>query len=136
MRPEHRQIQEWVKEHYSSKYRVSPEIDAQNRLPDSPRRWYQPDIILRNAHSEVEYILEIECDPVRKALVGASILAEASIHALDQRVRPTLVFVVYGAKGIEQIENFRTRIDIIKPYCHALRDIQVMSWCDFKALDL
>lgn len=136
MRPEHRNIQKWIKKRYGRKYAVAAEIDAQNQLPDSSRHWYQPDLLMRNTDGEIEFIVEVEGDPVRKSIVGASMLAEATIHALDQHVRPTLFFVIYKPIGIKQIHSFLAKIEIIKPYCHALRDIQVLPEAAFKKLTL
>ncbi|MCS7198668.1 MAG: hypothetical protein NZ930_08395, partial [Candidatus Bipolaricaulota bacterium] len=62
------------------------------------------------------YIIEIENEPVRKALIGASILADYSIRELQPEVRPRLIFVVYTEQGIKQISNFREKLTIAKQY--------------------
>jgi hypothetical protein len=136
MRAEHRDVQAWIKKRYGLRYAVAAEIDAQNQLPDASRHWYQPDVVMRNGDGEIEYIVEVEGDPMRKSIVGASMLAEASVHALDQHVRPTLIFVIYKPEGIKQMHNFLAKVEIIKPYCHALRDIQVVEENEFKRLKL
>src|SRR5262245_52193920 len=99
MRSEHRDIQDWIKQRHGKVYRVSAEVDGKNYLPDRERHWYEPDVILRNASNEIVYIIEVDNDPVRKALVGASVLADACINELVQRTRPRLIFVVYTDIG-------------------------------------
>lgn len=136
MREEHRRIQEWVKENYAQTYRVESEVDQQNHLPDRQRHWYQPDIVLRNGEGEIKYIIEVENDPVRKALVGACILADYSIAALGQRCKPALLFVVYTEQGIRQIPNFIDKLQIAKQYCPHLERIEIYSEADFKRLRL
>ena len=49
------------------------------------RDWYQPDVIMFDNNGEIKYIIEVENDPVRKALVGASILANHSLVNLNRR---------------------------------------------------
>lgn len=136
MRTEHRDIQKWIKQKYGHKYQVAVEIDRKNYLPDKERHWYQPDVILRDGHNEVRYIIEIENDPVRKALVGASILADYSMRALKQRAKPRLIFVVYTEQGIKQIPNFREKLAIAKQYCLYLGNIEIYSEEEFKDLRL
>lgn len=136
MRSQHRSIQSWIVRRYRNKYDVGAEIYAQNRLPDDERHWYQPDVVLRNRKGEIEYIIEVENDPMRKAIVGASVLADACIKQLRQRKKPTLLFVVYMKQGIRQIANFDQKIELVKPYCQSLKDITVQSVQDFKRLRL
>ena len=136
MRTEHRDIQHWIKEHYGSKYKVEVEIDKRNYLPDRERHWYQPDVILRDGQGEIKYIIEVESDPVRKVLVGASILANHSIAELGQQTRPQLIFVVYSEQGIRQIPNFIEKLKIAKKYCTHLENIEICSKADFKELQL
>ncbi len=136
MRTEHRDIQEWIKRKHGHKYHVAAEVDRQNYLPDKERHWYQPDVILRDGSNEIRYIIEIENDPVRKALVGASILADYSLRELQQENRPRLIFVVYTEQGIRQIPNFVEKLKIAKQYCTYLGEIEIYSEKEFKALHL
>lgn len=136
MREEHRHIQQWIKENYAHAYRVEIEVERQNHLPDRTRHWYQPDVILRDRKGEIKYIIEVENDPVRKALVGARILADYSIAALDQHNKPTLIFVVYTEQGIRQIPNFIEKLQIAKRYCPHLERIEIYSETDFRELRL
>jgi len=136
MKAEHTEIQRWTKEQYSHKYKVAAEIDKQNRLPDQKRHWYQPDVVLRDSQGEIKYIIEVENDPVRKVLVGASILADCSVAELGQQTKPVLIFVVYSEKGIRQIRNFVTRLEIAKKYCAHLKNIEIYSEANFKKLAL
>lgn len=135
MRNEHKDIQKWIFEKYSSKYDVLTEIHKQNRLPDRKRHWYQPDVIMKNSKGEIEYIIEVENDPVRKAIVGASILADASIKEINQKTKPTLVFIIYLPDGIKQIHNFENKLIIVRPYCNNLKEINVYSEEEFKNKD-
>ena len=134
MRHEHREIQERILERFEGKFHVSIENRGRISLPDKDRHWYQPDVIL-SSH-EIEYIIEVECDPMRKVIVGACVLADASIKELHQQVKPKLIFVVYTEQGIKQIGNFKDKIDIAKPYCQALGEIKVVSRADFEKLQL
>ncbi len=136
MRGEHRSIQSWISSRYASIYNVEAEINAQNRLPDKIRHWYQPDVILRDRGGDIKYIIEVECDPVRKAIVGASVLADACLQEIGQKDKAKLLFVIYGEDGIKQIANFREKIRIAKPYCKHLEDIQVLSVEEFESLQL
>lgn len=136
MRTEHRDIQQWVKQKYGHKYHVAAEIDRRNYLPDKERHWYQPDVILRNGSDEIKYIIEIENDPVRKALIGASILADYSVRELKQETLPRLIFVVYTEQGIKQIPNFLEKLAIARKYCLFLGGIGIYSEKEFKALQL
>ena len=136
MRTEHREIQAWIEKKYGPLYRVSAEVDKKNYLPYRERHWYQPDVILRDAIGGIRYIIEIESDPVRKALIGAAILADYSIDELKQTIRPRLIFVVYAEKGIKQIPNFIAKLEIAKKYCVHLGNIEIYSEVDFKKLQL
>jgi hypothetical protein len=127
-------IQQWIKQKYGHKYHVTAEVDKQNYLPDVKRHWYQPDVILRDGSNEIRYIIEIENDPVRKALVGASILADCSVRELKQETRPCLIFVVYTEQGIKHIPNFIEKLAIAKQYCSCLGGIEIYSEKEFKAL--
>jgi hypothetical protein len=136
MRKEHKEIQKWIYDNYKVKYDVLAEIHKQNKLPDKKRHWYQPDVILKNTKGEIKYIIEVENDPVRKAIVGASILADASIKEINQKTRPTLIFIIYLPNGIRQIHNFEDKLKIVLPYCNNLKEINVYSEKDFKNKDL
>jgi len=136
MRSEHKNIQVWIAQWYHSKYVVSAEIREQNRLPDDKRHWYQPDVILRDNQGDIVFIIEVENDPVRKAIVGASVLADACIGAMRQRRKPIVIFVIYTKQGIRQIHNFNSKIKLVKPYCKHLKDIAVCSVQHFKQMKL
>lgn len=136
MRREHRDIQTWIHDRYHDTYNVAVEIHGKNTLPDRQRHWYQPDVVLRGSGGQIAHIIEIENDPVRKALVGASILADRSVAELKQTTKPRLIFVVYSEDGIRQLHNFVEKIGIAREYCTHLRDIEIYSEVDFKALAL
>jgi len=130
MREEHKNVQNWIKKTYSGKYIIEAEVDEQNKLPDAARRWYQPDVIIKNKNGRIKYIIEVEIDPVRKAIVGASILADASLKALNEIAG--LYFVIYHPDGIRQIQNFRDKAEIAKQYCRYINEIKVISFEEFK----
>ena len=136
MRHEHRNIQHWIKRKYATRFRVEVEVDKTNYLPDRESHVYQPDVILRSDANEVLYIIEVENDPVRKALVGACILADYSIKALRQQAKPILIFIVYSEEGIRQMGNFRDKLEIAKEYCKDLSDVRIYTEKEFKVLDL
>ena len=134
MRHEHKDIQAWIKKKYGRKYNIEAEIDKQNKLPDTKRHWYQPDVIIKNKKGKIKYIIEIESDPIRKAIVGASILADASLKALKEK--GNLYFVIYDPKGVKQIHNFQSKAKIAKEYCHNLNKINVLSFEEFQKINL
>jgi hypothetical protein len=136
MRAEHRNIQQWIKNKYSSSYEVCAEIDGQNKLPDRKRHWYQPDVLLKNSSDEIKYIIEVENDPMRKSIVGASILADASINELKQNTRPRLIFIVYTDQGIKQMQNFKDKIDVARSYFKSLADAEIFSEDEFKRIEM
>jgi hypothetical protein len=136
MKTEHRDIQQWMKQNYRDKYHVAVEIDNQNYLPDKDRHWYQPDVIFRDGNNEIRYIIEVENDPVRKALVGASVLADYSVRESKQKTRPRLIFVIYSEQGVKQITNFKEKLTIAKQYCSYLDKIEIYSEKEFKTLQL
>jgi hypothetical protein len=136
MRREHLDVQKSIKQKYGDLYEVAVELDKTNYLPDRERHWYQPDVILRNKQGVIKYIVEVENDPFRKALVGASILADCSIAELQQNNKPRLIFVVYTEKGIRQILNFIEKLKIAKQYCTHLESIEIYPLKEFEKLRL
>ena len=134
MKHEHKDIQTWIKKKYGRKYNIEVEIVKQNKLPDAKRHWYQPDVIIKNKNGKIKYIIEVENDPVRKVIVGASILADASLKELKEK--GDLYFVIYDPKGIRQIHNFQLKAKIAKEYCHNLNKINVFSFEEFKKINL
>lgn len=134
MTEEHKKIQLWMKERYSKRYIVEAEIDKQNKLPDANRDWYRPDVVIKNSSEKIKYIIEVENDPTRKAIVGAVILADASLNALNQKGK--LYFVIYNSKGIRQIPNFKSKIEIAKKYCKSLHEVNIVSYSEFQKVDL
>jgi hypothetical protein len=132
MRNEHRDIQKWIKRAYGSRWDVEAEVYGQIRLPDAKRHWYQPDVVIRDEKRSIVAIVEVENDPMRKAIVGAAILADASMAELKQAKKPRLLFVVYREEGIKQIPNFLAKVAIAKPYCRHLSAIEVLSESEFK----
>ena len=136
MLKEHKTIQEWIKDTYNSHYIVKAEIDKQNVLPSKEYRVYQPDVVIYNRKGDIEYIIEIENDPVRKALIGAAVLADHSIFLLKQKKKPKLLFVVYSINGIRQMHNFKEKLVIARRYCSNLKDIEIVTEEEFRILQL
>jgi hypothetical protein len=132
MRQEHKSIQVWIKQAYHGCGDVSAEVDAQNKLPDAARHWYQPDVVIRDRNGEIAVIIEVENDPVRKVIVGAAVLADASVAAIEQKRKPRMLFVVYAEQGIKQIPNFREKARIAAAYCKHIESIEVLSEAEFK----
>jgi hypothetical protein len=136
MRKEHKDIQHWIIDKYAKYFVVNAEVNGQNRLPNKELHWYQPDVLLKSKTGNIEFIIEVENDPTRKAIVGASILADATIKALNNILKPILMFVVYTKEGIHQIDNFKSKIDIVLPYCTNLKSIKVFAINEFKKTNL
>jgi hypothetical protein len=137
MREEHKNIQKEIKERYNQKYDVCIEVDGTNYLPDKKSHAYQPDIVIKRRNSnEILFIIEVENDPMRKNLVGASILADYSMSQLKQIEKPTLIFVVYTDEGKKQMKAFIGKLRIAKEYCKNLEDIKIFHKDDFKKEDL
>ena len=132
MRPEHREIQEWIKKRYSARFDVCAEVDKTNCLRVKRYR-YQPDVVLKslNDPNDIRYIIEVENDPVRKAIVGACLLADCSIQ--ERRGKPAgLIFIIYSENGKRQIKNFKGRVEDIRHRCPHLSSIEVVTYEDFK----
>jgi hypothetical protein len=138
MRTEHKQIQIEIKKRYKQKYDVFIEAeDGKNYLPNRELHAYEPDIVVKRKNSNrILYIIEVENDPMRKNLVGASILADYSISQLKQVEKPTLIFLVYTNEGKKQIHNFIEKLKIAKKYCKNLKDIKIFHIDDFRKEDL
>jgi hypothetical protein len=133
MLPEHRDIQTWIYNKYKTQFNVLVEIAGQNCLPDKRRHWYQPDVILKSLGdpNDIRYIIEVENDPTRKAIVGACLLADCSLAEM-QTATAGLIFVVYSENGKHQINNFREKVKVIKDRCPRLSSICVVTDEDFK----
>jgi len=133
MLPEHRDIQRWIKEKYSAQFEVLAEIDKTNYLPDRDRHWYQPDVVLRSRKNpkNIRYIIEVENDPMRKAIVGACLLADCSVKEMCSEPA-ALIFIVYSEIGRRQIKNFKDRIEVIKGRLTHLSSIQAVTVEEFK----
>lgn len=130
---EHSKIQEWIKKKYRDRFNVCPEISGQNCLPDKIRHWYQPDVILKSLKNpnKIRYIIEVEGDPVRKALVGACLLADCSLEAM-QEAKAGLIFIVYSEIGKKQINDFKAKVELIRNRLPHLSSIEVVTDEDFK----
>lgn len=138
MKGEHKKIQESIKRRFSNRFVVKCEaIDGKNYLPNKESCVYQPDVIIKSKFSDdILYIIEVECDPVRKVLVGASILADYSISQMKVKTKPVLIFIIYTKKGIKQIHNFKERIKIAKQYCKHIKEIMIFTKEEFKKYEL
>jgi len=131
MKPEHlEEIPQFIRDKYGAQFKVL--AGKTNYLPDRTRHWYQPDVILKSLSDphDIRYIIEIECDPVRKALAGACILADCSIEVM-QTAKAGLIFIVYSPEGKRRFKDFVKRVEILKPRCPHL-SIQVVRDEDFK----
>ena len=134
MLTQHRGIPEWIKKKYSGRFNVLAEgKGSTNYLPDKDRHWYQPDIVLKSITEpkDVRYIIEVECDPVRKAIVGACLLADCSIEEM-QETPAGLIFIIYSESGKKQISNFRAKVELIRCRCPHLSSINVVSYEEFR----
>lgn len=134
MLTQHRGIPEWIKKKYGGQFKVLAEgKGSTNYLPDKARHWYQPDVILKSLKhpNDIRYIIEVENDPVRKAIVGACLLADCSLEEM-QAARAGLIFVVYSESGKRQISNFKDKVEVIRHRCPHLSSIEVVTDEEFK----
>lgn len=134
MLTQHRGIPEWIKKKYGGQFKVLAEgKGSTNYLPDKDRHWYQPDVVLKSLTepNDIRYIIEVECDPVRKALVGACLLADCSLKAM-QDAKAGLIFIVYSKKGKTQINDFKAKVELIRNRLPHLSSIRVVTKEDFK----
>ena len=82
---------------------------------------YEPDVILRK-NNDIEAIIEIETDPVRKTLVGACIMADYCIETDQPGEKAKLFFIIgdprskSGKEGLKQFPDFEKREVIAKQY--------------------
>ncbi len=119
-----KEIQRKIKKAWSLKFQVCcEEIDGQNRLPSWEDDIYRPDILVKSKHNgEILYIIELQ-NSGRKAVVGASILADYCLKIMRQKIKPNLTFLVNSERGIKQLQNFRARCEIAKQYVTELSEI-------------
>jgi len=138
VKKEHKAIQESIKRKYSDKFIINCEaIDGKNYLPNKESCAYQPDVVIKSKiPDDILYIIEVECDPVRKVLVGASVLADYSISQMKLKTKPVVIFIVYTEQGIKQIHNFKERIKIAKQYCKNIKEIMILSDKEFEKYSL
>ncbi|MDP2808237.1 MAG: hypothetical protein Q8O74_08915 [bacterium] len=130
----HKTVQQYIKNSYSHKYNISCEsVDGKNFMPSKTNFIYQPDVVISDKKTrQIRYIIEVECDPMRKVIVGASILCDYSIGQIMQTIKPNLIFVVYTEDGIKQMLKFKERIKGVSKYCRSIKNISILSESDFK----
>jgi hypothetical protein len=68
---------------------------------------------------------------VRKAIVGACLLADCSVEEM-QDAAAGLIFIIYSEKGNEQIDDFKNKVEIIRDRCPHLSSIQIVTDEEFK----
>ena len=99
-----------------SKYKVTL-TRKENRLPDNATHLYEPDVIVWDKKGlNILKIIEIECDPIRKSIIGAPILADYCLALRQQSTKPEFYFIIYDENGIKQIKDFKARIKVIGHY--------------------
>jgi len=86
---------------------------------------YEPDIVVK-VNGKITHIIEVETDPVRKALVGGACTAAYFIDKNLKRGEIKLYFAI-GKKDEEykQLKNLQARLRVINRWC---KDI----FCDVK----
>lgn len=94
MKAEHRTIiPNRICRKLEKKYKVTL-TRKENSLPDFDTHLYEPDVIVWDKKGSVILkIIEIECDPVRKSIVGAAILADYCLKFRKQLVKPDFYFL-------------------------------------------
>lgn len=140
MQAKHKAIQKWYARNGSSKWHVETEATTRrlSKLPlelSRNPRTYNPDCIawLNGRKTKIKYLVEVENDPSRKQFVGTIILADHALGLNDYHLKETeLIFVIYSAVGIVQINDFKKRKVIALTYTKYLKKISVLSERDFK----
>lgn len=120
-----------IENRFSEKYTVLTSSKKQETdLPIKGQKiLYRPDVILRDKKSDrIEYIIEIETDPVRKSIVGACILADYCVGIDQLGQKPRLFFIIgnkfsdSGRKGLKQLPHFQRRGIVAEKY---IKNIQL-----------
>jgi len=90
-------------------------IEHPFNLPGQTREsaLYQPDIVVFDS-SEVRYIIEVQTSNVRKSIAGATILAEVCVAMMEQRLKPSLFFVVKDSSEKHELYKLNKRIELIR----------------------
>lgn len=90
---------------------------------------YEPDIVIK-VNGKITHIIEVETDPVRKALVGGACTAAYFIDKHFKDLKPRLYFAV-GRKDIkyQQLEKQQARLHVINRWCKDIfRDIKIEKY--------
>jgi hypothetical protein len=87
---------------------------------------YEPDVVIK-VKGKITHIVEVETDPVRKALVGGACTAAYFVDKHFKGLKPKLYFAV-GEKGKEyrQLKKQQARLLVINNWCENIfSDIKI-----------
>jgi hypothetical protein len=113
-----------IKKNFEKRYDLKTTVGGNNtQLKIDGRDSYNPDILFRDKKAgKITHIIEVETDPVRKALVGAAITADYCMK--KEGAKPHLLFLI-GKDGESQLDNFKAREKIIKSYLKNIKSVKV-----------
>ena len=124
-----------IEQKFKSKYKIisSYRQGKENGLPvKTKEKIYFPDLILKDKKSGIiKHIIEVETDPVRKSIVGASILADYCIGLDQPRKKIRLSFIIgnketkSGRSGLKQLPDFQKRKSIIEKYLKNIYKVNI-----------
>lgn len=85
---------------------------------------YEPDVVIR-VNGKITHIVEVETDPIRKALVGGACTCAYFVKKYLLGEKPKLYFAI-GEKGSKYIDKFQARNKILDEFFRAIfSDIRI-----------
>jgi len=104
-------------------------ISKKSELPNVFKEeafFYEPDVVIL-VDKKITHVVEVETDPVRKALVGGACTCAYFVKKNLSNVKPKLYFAI-GDKGLNQLHRFQARKKILEDFFKMyFSDIQIDS---------
>ena len=104
-------------------------ISKKSDLPDVFKEdtfSYEPDVVIL-VDGKITHIIEVETDPVRKALVGGACTCAYFVKKTLSNYKPKLYYAI-GDKGSKYLYNFQARKKILEEFFKMyFSDIQIDS---------
>src|SRR3990170_2911318 len=105
-------------------------ITQKHELPDVFRETtffsYEPDVVIL-VDDKITHVVEVETDPVRKALVGGACTCAYFTKKNLSNEKPKLYFAI-GERGSEQLAKFQARKKILDEFFKEIfSDIRIES---------
>lgn len=92
-------------------------ISKKSELPKEFKEngfFYEPDVVIL-VNEKITHIIEVETNPVRKALVGGACTCAYFVKKNLSNVKPKLYFAI-GDKGLNQLHSFQARKKILEEF--------------------